>query len=359
MIGIVSLLLWTLILIVTLKYVVLILRADNRGEGGTLSLLRAGPARGRRAHAAALRARRRRRRALLRRRRDHPGDLGPLGGRGPRAGRPELRRLRPADHRGDPRSALLGAEPRHRAGLGLLRPDHRSSGSWSWPALGICSRRRPADDLHRASIPPNAVELPRQPRLRLAGGDGLGLSRGHRRRGALRRHGPFRPRSDPHRLVSLVFPALALNYLGQGSLVLAHPAAAANPFFLLAPEWGLLPLVLLATCATVIASQAVISGAYSLTQQAVQLGLLPRLEIRHTSESLVGQIYMPRVNWMLLRGGARPGDYLRELERAGERLRHRRHRRDGDRPRCSASWSSATSGAGRCSSPSSWSRRWR
>jgi KUP system potassium uptake protein len=100
--------------------------------------------------------------------------------------------------------------------------------------------------------------------------------------------------------LGLVFPALALNYLGQGSLVLANPLAAANPFFLLAPGWGLLPLVLLATCATVIASQAVISGAYSLTQQAVQLGLLPRLEIQHTSESQVGQIYMPRVNWVLL-----------------------------------------------------------
>ena len=100
--------------------------------------------------------------------------------------------------------------------------------------------------------------------------------------------------------LGLVFPALALNYLGQGSLVLADPAAVENPFFLMAPAWGLLPLVLLATCATVIASQAVISGAYSLTQQAVQLGLLPRLEIQHTSESLVGQIYMPRVNWTLL-----------------------------------------------------------
>ena len=74
----------------------------------------------------------------------------------------------------------------------------------------------------------------------------------------------------------------------------------ANPFFLMAPAWGLLPLVLLATAATIIASQAVISGAFSLTQQAVQLGLLPRLEIQHTSESQVGQIYMPRVNWMLL-----------------------------------------------------------
>src|SRR5262245_21275492 len=100
----------------------------------------------------------------------------------------------------------------------------------------------------------------------------------------------------------VVLPALTLNYLGQGALVLANPKAIENPFFLLYPEWALLPMVLLATIATVIASQAVISGAYSLTRQAIQLGLLPRLEIRHTSEALFGQIYMPRVNTPLLFG---------------------------------------------------------
>lgn len=100
----------------------------------------------------------------------------------------------------------------------------------------------------------------------------------------------------------IVLPALTLNYLGQGALVLANPKSIENPFFLLYPEWALLPMVLLATIATVIASQAVISGAYSLTRQAIQLGLLPRLEIRHTSEELFGQIYMPRVNTLLLLG---------------------------------------------------------
>jgi KUP system potassium uptake protein len=99
-----------------------------------------------------------------------------------------------------------------------------------------------------------------------------------------------------------VLPALILNYLGQGALVLADPKAVENPFFLLFPDWALLPMVILATAATVIASQAVITGAYSLTRQAIQLGLLPRLEIRHTSESLFGQIYMPRVNTLLLIG---------------------------------------------------------
>jgi KUP system potassium uptake protein len=100
----------------------------------------------------------------------------------------------------------------------------------------------------------------------------------------------------------VVLPALVLNYLGQGALVLGNPKAVENPFFLLYPDWALLPMVLLATAATVIASQAVITGAYSLTRQAIQLGLLPRLEIRHTSEALFGQIYMPKVNTLLLLG---------------------------------------------------------
>ena len=100
----------------------------------------------------------------------------------------------------------------------------------------------------------------------------------------------------------IVLPALTINYLGQGALVLAYPKSVENPFFLLYPDWALLPMVLLATAATVIASQAVITGAYSLTRQAIQLGLLPRLEIRHTSEALFGQIYMPRVNTFLFIG---------------------------------------------------------
>ena len=102
--------------------------------------------------------------------------------------------------------------------------------------------------------------------------------------------------------LTIVLPALTLNYLGQGALVLADPRSVENPFFLLYPQWAQIPMVLLATIATVIASQAVITGAYSLTQQAIQLGLLPRLEIRHTSQELFGQIYMPRVNFILLVG---------------------------------------------------------
>jgi KUP system potassium uptake protein len=102
--------------------------------------------------------------------------------------------------------------------------------------------------------------------------------------------------------LAIVLPALAVNYLGQGALVLANPKAIENPFFLLYPDWALLPMVGLATAATVIASQAVITGAYSLTRQAIQLGLLPRFEIRHTSEAVAGQIYMPRINALLLLG---------------------------------------------------------
>ena len=100
--------------------------------------------------------------------------------------------------------------------------------------------------------------------------------------------------------LTLVYPCLTLNYLGQGALLLGHPAAATNPFYLMAPDWARLPLVGIATAATIIASQAVISGAFSVTHQAVQLGFLPRLRTEHTSEKAAGQIYIPAVNWGLL-----------------------------------------------------------
>jgi KUP system potassium uptake protein len=99
---------------------------------------------------------------------------------------------------------------------------------------------------------------------------------------------------------ALVMPSLVLNYFGQGALLMENPQAIANPFFLLAPDWALLPLVVLSTIATVIASQAVISGAYSLTSQAIQLGYVPRMKVLHTSDLAIGQIYVPLVNWLLL-----------------------------------------------------------
>lgn len=100
----------------------------------------------------------------------------------------------------------------------------------------------------------------------------------------------------------LVFPALTLNYLGQGAMILAHPETVSNPFFQMAPEWGRIPLVILSTMATVIASQAVISGVYSVSRQAERLGYLPRLTVRQTSEHTGGQIYMPAVNWLVAIG---------------------------------------------------------
>ena len=125
--------------------------------------------------------------------------------------------------------------------------------------------------------------------LAVTGAEALYADMGHFGRGPIR--GAW---------IWLVFPALWLNYLGQGALILSDPTAIDNPFYKLAPQGFILPLVILATIATIIASQAVITGAFSLTRQAIQLGLLPRLEIRHTSEQTSGQIYIPRINVMLL-----------------------------------------------------------
>ncbi|MCC6926950.1 potassium transporter Kup [Novosphingobium sp.] len=100
--------------------------------------------------------------------------------------------------------------------------------------------------------------------------------------------------------LGLVFPCLMLNYMGQGALLLDNPAAVENPFYLMAPDWARLPLICLATCATIIASQAVISGAFSVTHQAIQLSFLPRFKILHTSAKAAGQIYIPTINWGLL-----------------------------------------------------------
>ncbi|SEI00666.1 MULTISPECIES: potassium transporter Kup [unclassified Leifsonia] len=127
--------------------------------------------------------------------------------------------------------------------------------------------------------------------LVITGAEALYADMGHFGRSPIRRAWFF-----------LVFPALTLNYLGQAALILRDPAARANPFFLLIPDWGRLPMVILATVATVIASQAVISGAYSLSRQAVQLGLVPPLTIRQTSEREGGQIYLPAINFLLFVG---------------------------------------------------------
>ena len=124
--------------------------------------------------------------------------------------------------------------------------------------------------------------------LALTGGEALYADMGH-----------FGKRPIRIAWFGLVMPALLLNYYGQGAFVLADPAGLKNPFYLMLPPWGVLPMVVLATAATVIASQAVISGAFSMTRQAIQLGYIPRLEILHTSSRAIGQIYVPFVNWTL------------------------------------------------------------
>jgi KUP system potassium uptake protein len=125
--------------------------------------------------------------------------------------------------------------------------------------------------------------------LAVTGAEALYADMGHFGRGPVRRA-----------WLLAVFPACILNYLGQGALILGRPASISNPFFLLAPGWARLPMVILATVATVIASQAVISGAFSVAHQAGQLGYLPRLRIQYTSEQMMGQIYVPWINWLLL-----------------------------------------------------------
>ena len=128
---------------------------------------------------------------------------------------------------------------------------------------------------------------------------------------------------------SLVFPALLLNYFGQGAYLIADgPAAADNPFFTMQPDWFQLPFVILTTAATVIASQAVISGMFSLAQQATALNFLPRLTVQHTSETQSGQIYVPQINAILYVLGDAAGDRVRQLGFAIVGLRHRGERRD-------------------------------
>ena len=127
--------------------------------------------------------------------------------------------------------------------------------------------------------------------LAITGGEALYADMGHFGRSPIRRGWFF-----------IVLPALVLNYFGQGALLLSNPEAVSNPFYLLAPTWLLPPLIVLATCATVIASQAVISGVFSVTRQALNLGYLPRVRVEHSSEHAIGQVYVPSVNWVLFVG---------------------------------------------------------
>ncbi len=299
-IGIVSLLWWTLMLIVTLKYVVLILRADNRGEGGTLSLV-----------ALTQQALGRRTLPIL-----AFGVLGCALFFGDAIITPAISVLSAVEGL---KLVAPGFEPfilpmTLAIIFGIFFVQHKGTGSVStffgpvtlvWFAvMAVLGLLHIGDQpmVLQAANPVYAIgfitehgmaSLPVMGSVFLAvtGVEALYADMGHFGRRPIRLAWGW-----------VVFPALTLSYLGQGALVLAHPEAVENPFFLLAPDWLLLPLVVLATAATVIASQAVISGAFSMSQQAVQMGLLPRLEIRHTSETQVGQIYMPQVNRILFVG---------------------------------------------------------
>ena len=155
--------------------------------------------------------------------------------------------------------------------------------------------------------------------LAVTGAEALYADMGHFGAGAIRR-GWF----------ALVFPALILNYLGQGALIMEDPATTASPFFLLFPEWARIPMVILSTIAAIIASQAVISGAFSITRQAIRLGFLPRLVVKHTSRH-VGQVYVPAANWIIFAAVVALVLGFGSSRAAGERLRHRGHRHAGDR----------------------------
>jgi KUP system potassium uptake protein len=299
-VGVISLLIWTLIFIVTVKYVVLVMRADNRGEGGTLSLV-----------ALVQQALGARPAWLL--------ALGMVGVSlffGDAVITPAMSVLSAVEGMTlvAPRFAPFVIPATLAIIVGLFVVQRQGTAAVSilfgpimvvwFVAMAVMGLLHIGDDwsILTALNPLHAVTflvtngfasliVLGSVFLAVTGGEALYADMGH--------FGRLPIRIAWH---TLVFPALTLSYLGQGALVLAHPDKAGNPFFLMAPDWALLPLVILATLATVIASQAVISGAFSMFKQAVRMGLLPRLEILHTSDTQEGQIYLPRINHVLLIG---------------------------------------------------------
>ncbi len=299
--GVLSLVFWSLVVIVTLKYHVYVLRLDNRGEGGILalmSLVRASRRRGRRRHALLI-------------------TLGVFGAA-----------LLYGDGIITPAISVLSAVE----GLSIATPifgpylvpitiailvglflfQHRGTAAigrvfgsvmllWflTIAGLGLASILRYPGVLAAAN-PLHAVSFFARNGFRgflvlgavflvATGGEALYADLGH-----------FGEKPIQIDWFSIVGPSLLLNYFGQGALLIRNPGSASNPFYLLAPSWALYPLVALATAATIIASQAIVSGAFSLTRQAVQLGYLPRVRIVHTSAVEIGQIYLPGLNWLLM-----------------------------------------------------------
>ena len=300
--GILSLIFWSLLVVISFKYLVLVMKADNRGEGGIIALTALVMPRG----AAALKGGRH---ALVL--------LGLFGAAllyGDSMITPAISVLSAVEglHVALPSLerfvipltvgiliGLFAFQRRGTAGVGAVFGPVTLVWFLVLALLGTLQIARHPTVL--VSLNPGyAVEFFREngPRgllvlgsvfLVVTGGEALYADMGH-----------FGKRPIRLTWTALVLPALVLNYFGQGALIIAEPETLEHPFFSMAPEWALLPLVGLATAATVIASQAVISGAFSLTRQAMQLGYLPRLQVRHTSKEHIGQIYMPAINWALM-----------------------------------------------------------
>jgi KUP system potassium uptake protein len=299
--GILSIIFWSLMIVVTLKYVTLIMRADNRGEGGILALT---------ALVSSGLAQETRRRWWL----VGFGIFGAAMFYGDGMITPAISVLgaveglevvAPALH---PFvvpitlvivAALFAIQRRGTASVGILFGPVMALWFSALAVLGMLEIVRNPDVLGAIS-PARALSfIAATPRiaflalgavvLAVTGTEALYADMGHFGAAPIRRA-----------WIGFVMPALVINYFGQGALLLADPTAIKNPFYLLAPQWALLPLVVLATCAAVIASQAVISGAFSLTRAAIQMGYCPRIRLLHTSERQIGQIYVPFVNWTLL-----------------------------------------------------------
>jgi len=303
--GLLSLIIWALLLVVTVKYLLFVMRADNQGEGGILALM-----------------------ALGQRHREEsafPLRIGPVIALGLLGAS-----LVYGDGIITPAISVLSAVEGIEVETTAYRPytlpiaiavllaffaiQSRGTarlGGWFGPimliwfvtlaALGIKSAVQ-TPEVFAAVSPHHAVQFlldhPKQGFavlgsvfLVLTGAEALYADMGHFGKGPIRLG-----------WYSVVLPSLLLQYLGQGALLIRQPEAVTNPFYLLAPGWFLVPLVILATVATIIASQAMLSGAFSLTHQAIQLGYLPRMDIRYTSASHIGQIYVPAMNVLILIG---------------------------------------------------------
>ena len=300
MLGILSLIFWALILVISIKYLAFVMRADNRGEGGMIALT---------ALVAPLRTSTKARGALVL--------IGLFGASllyGDSMITPAIsvltavEGLKVATPFFEPYIipitiiilvGIFAVQSRGTAGIGKVFGPVTLLWFLTLGALGLAEIVRHPGVL-LAVNPVYGVEFfARNGRtgffvlgsvfLVVTGGEALYADMGH-----------FGRRPIRMTWFGVVLPMLMLNYFGQGALMINEPEAVEHPFFLLAPAWALYPLVALATAATVIASQAVISGAFSLTRQAVQLGYLPRLHIEHTSERQIGQIYVPGVNWALM-----------------------------------------------------------